>query len=518
MIRDVNPVFAAAARVLGALATAAALFYLFFRAVVPEGRLTTTTDLTRPAPFVSEPKPSERLAEPVTGQGGASMRPLLADPLYFDLTPPSAFDSVAMTVRYANAGQPVIELGALASSIDEQYEMQAVDDALIDSLPWTRVASGRLTLLQRDRRYASVDEFFRDPPDRKRVAAYHADVSALPFVLPGYAPAAEGRTVWVSLRGSHRLLTYVKGEPLGFSFSVQDMNRQEGADPVIVSVYREGGVEPVARAILPDDGDTRDDQRSSKLRSVAVSIADPAEGVYKIEFTASSDVFIREIKTRQKKLVFADHVYFGDHVGYSDLVPPAAVWTDGRRLAARTAHAESLQTLSVGKFKLALGSPNVRYVQAVADGGRVRVVAPKRDVLLETDGLFALTPDEYFDPEPYPIEWYTTKDDLDRAGAQYVLARYEPPSTDGAMRSAVAVFDAKTLARTKDGAWRFVIAAPGIADTHHGLRIASVSFTLRREPITWSNAVGRLFAIFAPRGEQVLRVARYGVSYGESLP
>jgi hypothetical protein len=520
MTRAVHPAFSAAVRAAAVLATAVALVWLFDRAVLPDGRLVATTDLTHPAAYVSEPKPSERLADPATGPDGAPMRQVIGDQVYLDVTPPSAFDDVAMTVRYANVDQPMLELGAMASSIDEQYEMQAADAALIDALPWRRVSSGAFSLWQRDGNYASVDEFLRNPPDRKTVAAYHADVSGLPFTIPGYAPATDPRTIVMSLRGSHRILTYVgKGEPLSYSFTVQDMNRQDGADPTIVSVYREAGGEPVARAILDDDGDATDDQRSSKLRTVSVSVADPAEGVYKIEFTSSADVFIREIRTRQRKMVFADHVYLGDHVGYSDKTPPATVWTNGRRIVARTAHPESLQTVKVGaKANVVIAQPSVRYVQDVAEPGTVPIVSPKRDVLLESDGLFALSPDDWFDPAPYPVRWYTTKDDLDRAGVKYVLANYEPPATDGPMRVAVATFSAKDLARTKDGAWRFVIAAPGIGDTHHDLRVESVSFAMRREPVTWSNAFGRLMAIFAPRGEQVLRVVSDGVSYGESLP
>ncbi len=513
-----HPMFKIIVRIVTVLVTAAVLVYLFVRAIVPSGILTTTTDLSGVAPFVSEPKPSGRLADPTRGADGTMRHQLINSPLYLDLIPPSTFGTIAMAVRYRNAGQRMLELGALASSLDDQFVLKPAESVLLDGLPWSRVSSGTLTLLERNKQYGSIDEFFRHQGDRTKVATYRAKVTTLPFSIPDYVAATESRTTVLSLRGSHRMLTYIKNEPLSFSFAIQDMNRVAGADPVIVSVYRDDAEEPIARSVLKDDGDTLDDQRSSPLRTVAVTLADPKEGVYKIEFTATPDVFIRELTTRQTKLLFENRLYLGDHVGYSDTTLPFTVWTNGKRVTARTAHADSVQTVTVGGAKIVVTEPNLDFSTRANGTGPIAVTTPKRDVLLSTNGIFALSPEEWFDPEPYPIEWFTTKDDLDRAGIAYILTTYDPPTVDGSVKTAVAVFDASALARTKEGAFRFVIAAPGIADTHQELQVENVRFTLRREPLSFANAWQQFAALVAPLRESSLRIISSGTSFGEAGP
>lgn len=515
-MRPVHPAFTIAVRIAAAAAFVAALGFLFTRAFVPDGRLIVTTDFVRPTPYVSEPKPSERLSSAERAADGTPRTQMTDEPVFVDLTPPSRFDTITVTLAYENSGHPAVEVGALSSALDEQYDVRLLESLMIDALPWKRVTSGSLALYERHDRYASVDDFFRDPPALAKVATYGTR-APMPFRMPDYVPAAAGREIGVSLRGHHRMLTYVKDEPLNVAFVIQDMNRQAGADPVIVSVYKDDAAEPVARTILPDDGNTTDDQRSSKLRTIPLSLVSPEEGVYTIEFTAPADVFIRRILTRQRKLVFQDSLYLGDHVGYSDSTPPITVFTDGKRVVARTAHAESVQALAVAGKRVAIEQPNVRYVQQTPGGGLAAIASPKRDVRLDTDGLFAFSKDEYFDPLPLRTEWYTTPQDLDARGVDFILAAYEPPRTVGGLEVATVTFDARMLAKTKDGAYRFAIGAPGIAETRHSLKLASLTFSLRRQPVTIGNALPLLFSAFGT-AKQPPAVLKDGKVYGESPP
>jgi len=508
-------IYALALRVAAVAVVGGLLAFLAYQAVAPEGSVSATSYLIKPAPFVSEPKPSERLAVPVDDQLAGTVRPLVDSPLYLDVTPPSSFDSITETVRYVNKGGTLLELGALASSIDDQFELRPADNRLLDSLQWNRVASGQLTLLERNHRYASIDEFFSDPPDLSHLAVYRAKTD-VPYRPADHQPLTQVREIEVSLRGRHRLLTYVQGEPLNFSFQVQDMNRQEGADPVIVSVYKLGEKEPFTRSILEDDGNTKDDQRSSKLRTVAVSVTDPAAGTYQIEFTASNDIFIRRIMTSNRKLVFVERIYLGDHVGYSDVVNPLTVYVDGQGLVARAAHLESLQTLSVDGRPLVLGEPQTRYIRRLSAVGLVPVTSPERDALLESDGLFALSQEDYFNPLPFTINEFTTAPDLSARGIDFILTSYEPPETDGAVSAAQATFEVDKLARTADGAFRFAILAPDVIVRQQDLGLISVTFTFNREPVTWRNALARLVRMFTGPAAAEPLVLPDGVSYEES--
>ncbi len=505
-----------ATRVVAVFGLAVALAFLFSRAFIPSGRLTLTDDFVNPVPYLSEAKPTERLGQATVASDGTPRTPLLGSPLFVDLTPPPGFDTATVTLSYQNVGHPMVEIGALASSIDGQFQMQPVENRVIDSLPWKRVTSGSLTLYERHDRYASVDEFFRDPPPRSVLATYRAD-AGVPYRLDGYASSDVSREINVSLRGHVRMLTYVKDEPLAFTLTVQDMNRTLGADPVTVSVYEGDAKEPIARTILPDDGNTGDDQHSSKLREIPVTVNAPREGFYKIEFTASADVFIRKIATKQQKLVFEDDLYVGDSVGFSDKVDPLTVYTDGGRLAARTPHAEAVQTMTVGGSPLKIDQPNVRYDQALhGGGGLTAITTPKRDVLLQTVGLFALSPNDYFDPLPYSMQWYTASADLDALGIDYVLSSYEPPSVDGGLITGKATFDLRKLAKTEEGAYRLVIEAPGIEETRYSLLLASLAVSLQRAPLTLTTAVPGIFDAFRPEPMRSAEIMTDGRTYGEA--
>ena len=503
-------------RLAAVLGVCFGIFFLLWRTLLPGGSLVVTSDLVHPAPFVSPPKPQDRLAAPMADSEGRILSPLLRHPLYIDLTPPSRFENVRVTVRYFNTGHGQIELGALASALDEQYVSRTVEQRLVDSLPWSRVEGGGMVLLQRAKRFDSVADFMDRPPDRAKVAVADA-AAAIPVRIDGDATGPT-RTIDASLRGHHRIITYSGGEPLAMSFLVQDMNRDAGEDPVAVSIYRLGRTEALAGTILEDDGNSSSDQHSSKLRSVSVSLAAPAPGAYQIEFASSNDVFIRKLVTRQRKLVFAERIYLGDLIGYSPGSRSRTVLASGRRLIARTADQESLQTLSFEGNTLSIDEPNTRFMRDLqARDGGVAVRAPKGNVLLEVDGVFALSGGDFFDPFPLRIQWDTSAADLDRRGIDYVLARYAPPWTDGGLFEASADFDMRRLALTRDGDYRFVIGAPGIDESQHEVRIASVTFELTRQRLDLGNFWSDLSEMFKPP-ESDFAVLPDGRSYGERGP
>ncbi|MFA6604155.1 MAG: hypothetical protein WCT10_04985 [Patescibacteria group bacterium] len=508
--------YSIALRIAAASAVAGFLLFLIGRAFLPVSSLAITTDLVRLAPYVSAPLPPERLAPVVADAEVGRLVPLAGSPVYLDLAAPTDFDRVAVEVRFTNLGNALLEIGALASNIDDQYDLRPADAPLLDSLSWNRLASGRLAVLEKDQRYVSVDAFFSSPPPVEQVAAYRTSAQ-LPLRIAGYEPRSEVRSFETSLRGRHRLYTYIKNEPLNFTFQIQDMNRQAGADPVLISVYRPGESEPLARAILDDDGDTTDDQRSIGLRSVAVSLTDPEESVYQIEVTAPADIFIRKILTPQRKVVFASRLYLGDHVGYSDRTAPLTVLTDGLSLTAKTSHAEGLQELAVGGAALAVAEPNAVYARRLHSAGLATVVSPKRDILLETEGVFAFSAADYFTPFPLVIGWDTTAADLETRGIRYVLTEYETPRLEGSLKVARAEFAAASLASEPGGDHRFVLSAPGVAAANQELRIASVRFILSRDAGGGRGWWSRLVRLFEPGRGSAPLVLPQGDSFEETV-
>ncbi|MDD5252070.1 MAG: hypothetical protein PHT12_05570 [Patescibacteria group bacterium] len=473
-------------RLAAALAVVGVFVFLAAKALAPGGELTMRTDLIRPAPSVSAPKPPNRLQQ--LDAGGVAF---VGTPAYLDVTPPSAFDTVEVRVNYRNPTGAWLEVGAMTSALDGSFDLRPLEARLADVLPWARVTSGRRQVIERERRQASVEAFEATPPSVTTLATLGSRWLP-PVRIADYRPAEEERAFRVSLRGRQRLLAYVANETLHFGFSVQDMNRQVGADPVTVAVFRPGDSQPLAVAELPDDGNVTADQRSVGLRSISVSVADLPEGVYQVEFATTGDVFIREMTASPAKFVFAGRMYLGDHVAYSDRTDPVTVYASGTRLEARTGHQESLQTITVGSSVVSLEAVNARQATTLPAGEPVAVRVPKADAILESDGVFALSREAWFVARPLEISWHTTADDLDKRGITAVLADYEAPSVADGVSTASAEFAVSELDQTAAGAYRFVLHAPEAAFGETAPVIESVEFVWRRRSVSWAEAWSRI--------------------------
>jgi len=509
-----------ARRLIVAVALLAAAFLsvrVLYRIALPTGSLVVKGDIATPAPYVSDLKPSGRYVETEVDDAGVARTGIVAEPVYLDLDPPFAFDAVSLAIAYENPERGPVEVAALASAPDQIFDRRILEQPLLDALAWKRVTGGRYALFQRVQRYASVDEFLRTPPPRSSIAMLGADVAFLPpFRIEGYAPSAERREVVVSLRGRHELLTYVKDEPLDLAFVVQDMNRAQGEDPVEIVVRRgdDGGI--VSRVEFPDDGNVEGDQRSTPLRTLPIIVPAPKEGFYRISFSADDDVFIRTIVTRQRKLVFEGGIYLGDHVGYSDRIPPISFLVRGAHVEAVTHHPEGLQDLAVGPASLSVAEPHVRVGRALP-AGDVLVTSPRRDIVLGVDGVIAFSADELFDPMPFRIAARTIGADMDARGIDYVLAAYEPPVTEDGVTTAVVEYDLRGLDRTQDGAYRIAIILPALADTDHPFRLRSVRAAFTRPPGDMAASFREFFLRSVPVRDRTLEVAD-PVTLRDNLP
>lgn len=398
---------------------------VLMRATIPSGVFHVRSDFSRPSAFVSILKPADRVFGPDDPKGAPDVMTLDAAPVYVDLTPPSDFETVTMRVRYYRSADQPVMLGALASSLDGSFMMERDSDPFVD-----------------------------------------------PLSVRGTTWAAPRRWT-VSLRGSHRMATVTDGSALRFTFQMQDMNRAEGEDPVHVAVYPMGETDaPVATATLEDDGNGSDDQYSTGLRSVSVTVLAPRPAAYGIAVTTTDDVFIREIET-DRPFVFTRRLALGDHIGYSDRVDPIAVQVRGTRLLARATGGEGRQELVADGVTLSVGDAH-RTVGVALPDAWTTAVAPKRAVVLRTDGVFAFDADM-------------------RIGATMASFAPEEDATSHGYfeREYTAAF--ADLATTEEGAYRFVIDAPAYAFAGGALGIRSVEFRLERPPRPFWDSLLRLF-------------------------
>lgn len=473
------------------------------------GELKASYDLKNNSPFISRISPLDRISELKKDENGVYYRTVLTEPLYFDLILPRHFDQASVKVKFKNPEELDFQVGLAGGSERQQYNLKPLDNKLINGLLnnklyWSSVWDSNLLLLQRGGRYRSVAEFLVNLPAENRIAVHNYDLKRK-FTLPNYR-AGGGLEIEHSLRGALTMYVYIKKENLDFTFTVQDVNRHPGADPITVNVYYQKD-EPVFTQTFPDDGETAATLEMSKTREFNVQVPNLKEGYYKIELPVSEDIFFRKIKTKQNLLVFANRLYLADEVGYWPDIRPTIVYTDGRKLTARTPHLEGRQTLSVGKNDLIMPKVQQDYsLWAEPDtvqGKRklTTVSSPKNDVLMLTKGVFAFAKESFFNPDITALDEGL---DLDKEGIDFVLASYPRREMVDGWQSAEVKFDL-TKVWAPDNRLRFVLSVPDIQNKQGGqLAIAGLSVELKREAVDWSELIPKLKEYFYRKIDKLL--------------
>ena len=470
------------------LITISVSLFLFLggKEFAPSGTLTLRTEVGQPSPFFSRFLPDTRTEELYRDANGSSFVPIVGDPTYLTLMPPSDFDEVELELTYRNQGLPVVELGVLTNPETEAYLLQPLQHQILDELDWPRVRQGDVVLYDRHGRYDTLADFLVDPPPREEISAYHYQFDR-PFSIPHYTPNSELRTLDLTLRGEHEFLTYIEHERLNFTFEYMDMNRTIGVDPVSVLVFNQTD-DLVAGKTNEDDGDVSSGGRGSEMQSISLDAKLP-DGVYKVILKVNRDIFFRRITTTQQKLTFLNQLFLGDEVGYQSAPRSVMFVTEAKSLSFETQHAEGVQTVNVAQASVVIEEPFVAKRHRVRAQGLISGVVPKGDVLMRGAGHYAFSREMYFNPDPTRLEWDT---DLDALGIRYVIARYTSPEITDDLVRAHATFDVTSIPKMRD-AWKFVLSLPGVYDVGSSLDVAQVKAVLRRDPTSVQDFFSRGF-------------------------
>lgn len=446
-------------------------FWLVRIELVPNGVFSVPHEVNDSSPYIDALAPQDRVDHGQT---------IINDPVFFFVHPHRQFDRVAFEIWFQNTTVPIVEFGGLVQTKPEVYELQPLHNLLIDQLGWPTVSDGQQTLHQKQKRYETIEAFYADPPARENVAVYKADYQ-VPFRLAGYAPSGIEQSIDVTLRGKHELKTYIKQETLDVRFFYMDMNRDEGADPVVVTVFDERG-QPVAEARAEDDGRTRGDAIPSHVRTLELRVPGLAEGVYKIVMNASRDIFFRTLKTTQSKLIFLHSIYLGDEIAYREDPRPVEFWSASKRVRAQTRHAEGVQNLTRGQELFSVAEPYKMYTFET-NGSLDATRVPKGDLELYVDGPLAFSKAQYFQPDPMVVRPYV---DLEAQGIEYVLTSYQSPKEkDGWLVQTIESETSPLVFEKKS--WKFTFSTPEIRERGGEVRIKEINTTFTREPFVWSD-------------------------------
>ncbi len=471
-------------RLLLITASMSLFVFLGWKAFAPTGTLALQAETGEPSPFFSRFLPDTRTEEIYFDANDRAFVPIIGDPAYLTLTPPSDFDEVELELTYKNQGLSVVELGILMNEEADAYSLKPLQNQLLDELDWPLRREGDVVLYDRHGRYETLADFLVTPPPLEEIASYHYAFDR-PFRLPGYKPTREPRTLDVSLRGEHEFLTYLEGEHLDFTFDYMDMNRTLGEDPVTVLVFDQQG-ELVAGKTHEDDGNIGAGGEGGEMQSLRVE-AELPNGVYKIILKVNRDIFFRRITTPQQKLTFLNQLFLGDEVGYRSLPRSTTFMTEAKGLTFETQHAEGVQTMEVAEASVSVAEPFVSVRHRVRALGLASVMVPKGDLLVRGAGHYAFSREMYFNPDPTRLEWDT---DLDALGINSIIATYTPPTVEGDLVTARATFSTGGVPKIR-GAWKFALSLPGVYDTEESLDVASVKASLHREPLSPSGLLSR---------------------------
>ncbi|MFH1426578.1 MAG: hypothetical protein ABIG66_04100 [Candidatus Kerfeldbacteria bacterium] len=450
------------------------------------GELSVTHDFRYKSPVIGEFQPVGRALDREKNlKTGDAVQRIVGDPVYFSATVPRSFDSVDLELGYANPDQQLIELGIVTSEEPwnvrlYQFENKVIDEAMAE---WESVESNGTVLLQREPTFGSVEEFTANLPLEKRIGTQNVTLE-YEYRDDLYEVQEEDLLIDRMLRGRHEFLVYGGGEDIHIEFDIADLNTEDGEDPVKIEIHKDGVL--IHEELLPDDGVTDASSGVLPVRTLAVNIPAPGEGLFRIVASVNNDIVIKQIRTRQHKFVMNKNAYIINNAEYDELgsfnTDPTSLVFQGRKLMLRTEHSTGVQTAEIDGSPFAVEEVNTPFWWDQDEPKQCHsLTLPKNDLVLSTTGVFAFSPESFFDPDYFidEVDETTSIDDFD-----YIIVRdYLSPATDAeGMRQSVHIPLDGVAGDRKE--LLFVLSAPGIERNHYTLQLHEINLLFHREPLT----------------------------------
>jgi len=448
-----------------------AVFFVLFMAVIPGGKITYSHDFEGADSFIGRLTPIER----VKSDG----KTIIADPVYFSLYTPRAFNAAKMILKYKRIddtnSSPLVEAGVLVDGRSWRYDLVPVDNRIIDqiSLVWKTVREGDIVLLQREdiststKKYSSIKEFLEDLPSLDSVALYNYDLKT-DYILDNYLKQDELQENFHSIRSSYEFYTYIKDEDLDFKFTFFDLNKNKDKDAIDILVYYQDEV--IDSKHLDDDGNFTDNGEMGKTRDLVLKIPGLPEGVYKIAMKGNDDIVTKNILTKQQKIAFINNLWLADEGGGN-----TTLYTNSKILNVKTSNPASLQKIYFRGEELDLNETYKQFSVKSASTSR-KIELQKDGVVLAGSGVFSFNDDNLVDPG---IKKVDANIDINKAGINYILADYKSPSVDGEWNVVELEFDLSRAYR-EENKYNFIISIPGMLaeEKNNGIEIGEIAFDL----------------------------------------
>jgi len=433
---------------------------LLYFGIIPFGKISYVYRFDKTDEFIGAFTPKERV------ENAQYPRAILGDPVYFTLHTSRSFDQAVLHLKYKNISvdnlaNPIIEVGPLVDKISWRYDLQPVENKLIDSigLVWDVVNNDDLVLLQKEKRFANIDDFLSalavpGSIDLDNVTVYNYDLET-EYLLNDYKKSANDLIIDKAIRGAYQFYTYIDDENLNFDFEFIDLNKNRDRDQIELRLIYNNDI--VETRQLDDDGDATDNGIESAVRKLNFFMPDLGTGVYKLEVKVNDDIVTKKIATKQSKLAFINGLRLQDDDNNN-----VTIFTDSKKIQSKTIHPGSLQIIKIGDGELALSETYKQFETVVVkklDKDKVaKIVLEKDGVYLNGNGVFSFSANALLNPRIKKID---TNVDVKNDDIEYVLARYQSPVVNNGWKEASITIDLSSAYREK-GKYSFLVSIPGL--------------------------------------------------------
>ncbi|MCK4539662.1 hypothetical protein KAU09_00735 [Candidatus Parcubacteria bacterium] len=432
--------------------------FFFHKAIVPSGKIVYVNNFEKENYFLGKLSPGERVA-----MGDKKIENIIiANPVYFNLYTPRAFDKAVLKYRYKNICKiPLIETGALVDKNAWRYDLKPVENRLIDqlSLVWNEIREGDEILLVRPETlggeagtsYSNIKDFISNPPSFNQVAAYNYNLN-LNYFLEDYHPSEFATQDIPALRGAYQFFVYLKNENLDLNFIFYDLNKNKDSDDFDIRLYFNN--ELIDFKHIEDDGNISDNGEFSRENNFHVYLANLPEGAYKIEVKANNDIITKTIKSAHKKMAFIHKLELFNS-GNQDI----KLYTDSNLIQATTIFPESLQTVKINENNLDINETYKQFEISTGNQGTSSEILLQKDgLILSGDGVFAFNPFSLINPKIKKADYNL---DVNKAGINYIIAKYKTPQKIGEWSMAEVEIDLAQAYR-ENNKNSFIISAPAL--------------------------------------------------------
>lgn len=466
------------------------LSYLIYKDFTPAGIATFVYDFSKDSSVITNLFPANRLTDPLIDNDGNYSQEIIKEPVYFATRLSQKFNQAKVEITFQNPNQLFFQLGlSIIGQGDWNYFFRPLDNQFINNLNWSKIEENNLTLWQKNKKYQSINNFLLNLDKEVNVGVYDFSINRK-FRLANYQPTNEYTIINKTIRGYHQFYTYLKDENLDFTFTTQDINRAKGADPWEINVYDEENYK-IYNQPITDDGFITNLDPASAPRIINLKIPDLSEGVYKIELNGEDEIFIREIKTRQRYLTFIDRLYLVDNPeyadGFTDLnYQPSQIISTAKYLGFETTHPEGLQEVKINEQLVKLKKTHQKYFITI-DKLPAIINSPKNDLKIFGRGLLSFSQEQYFNPEIYRLPDFQETPAID-----YLLTAYQQPIVLNGWRKSSLLFDL-TKAEIKNRKIRWALSAPELNDLKATIKIKEIKITFYKEPTNLKQLAKEIF-------------------------